>query len=175
MEKLDTLISPEPQPFGYVTFDEAGNLTGSYFQLLHPDHVDSYIAVDEQQRLAWVNYRANEARDGLELLPPAPAPEPTEAQIVAMYEKAVDEHIDAGARAYGYMSIITAISYAEEPAVPRFQVEGQALRAWRSLCYAKCHEVLAAVKTGERARPTVEQLLAAMPLIDLPPPDAITS
>lgn len=61
---------PEPQPLGYVTFDAAGNLTGSYFQLLHPDHEDCHIRVDEPQRLQWVNYRANEARDGLELLPP---------------------------------------------------------------------------------------------------------
>jgi len=75
MENLDTPIAPEPQPLGYVTFDAAGNLTGSYFQLLHPDHADCHIPVDEPQRLTWVNYRANEARDGLELLP---VKEPTE-------------------------------------------------------------------------------------------------
>lgn len=86
MENLDTPIAPEapgapeaPKPFGYVTFDADGNLTGSYSQLLHPDHEDCHIPVDEPQRLAWVIYRANEARDGLELMPsaePAPAPVP---------------------------------------------------------------------------------------------------
>lgn len=89
MENLDTTIEPEapstpeaPKPFGYVTYDTDGNLTGAFFQLLHPDHADNHIAADESQRLAWVNYRANEARDGLELLPvkepteqPAPVPQ----------------------------------------------------------------------------------------------------
>ena len=65
---------PEPQPFGYVTYDDAGALTGSYFQLLHPDHAANYIAVDEETRAHWSTYRANEARDGVELLPPEPPP-----------------------------------------------------------------------------------------------------
>ncbi len=77
MEEIENTLpeQPEPQPFGYVTYDDAGNLTGSYLQVLHPDHADCHIPVEESQRLAWVNYRANESRDGLEPLPPAaPAP-----------------------------------------------------------------------------------------------------
>lgn len=93
---------------------------------------------------------------------------PTEAQIVAGYEAALDAHIDAAARSLGYLSILSAISYAEEPAVPRFQLEGQALRAWRSLCYAKGHAVLAAVKAGERQAPTHSQLIAELPALVLP-------
>lgn len=79
MEEIENTLpeQPEPQPFGYVTYDDAGNLTGSYLQVLHPDHADCHIPVEESQRLAWVNYRANEARDGLELLPPTePGPPP---------------------------------------------------------------------------------------------------
>ncbi|WP_292041431.1 hypothetical protein [Massilia sp. UBA6681] len=73
---IDQEITPEqPQPFGYVTYDDAGKLTGSYLQVLHPDHADCHIPADEVQRAAWVNYRANEARDGLELMP---VKEPTE-------------------------------------------------------------------------------------------------
>lgn len=55
----------------YVTYDDAGNLTGAYLQALHPDHAGAHILVSEAQRLAWVDFRANAARDSLELLPPA--------------------------------------------------------------------------------------------------------
>ncbi|SFD83190.1 hypothetical protein [Massilia yuzhufengensis] len=159
----------------YVTYDPAtGALTGAYIQAPHESHIGCMIEVTPEVHAEWVKYRANEARDGVELLL-AESPALPEAVIVAMYEQAVDQHIDTGARAYGYMSILTAISYAEEPAVQRFQLEGQALRAWRSLCYAKCHEVLAAVKAGARAQPTVGQLLAEMPLIDLPPPESFAA
>ncbi|MEH6436705.1 hypothetical protein [Massilia sp. DD77] len=95
-----------------------------------------------------------------------PPHEPTEAEVLAGYEAAVDAHIHAVAQAFGYMSIISAISYADEPAVARFQQEGIALRRFRSECYAKCHEVLADVKAGVRPQPTHAELIAELP----PPP-----
>lgn len=55
----------------YVTYDDAGNLTGGYLQQIVDDHVDCAIRVDAAIRLNWPAYRANEARDGVELLPPA--------------------------------------------------------------------------------------------------------
>jgi hypothetical protein len=61
------------QPFGYVTYDADGTLNGSFFQVLHPDHEMNHIVVPEDVRLNWCAYRANEARNGLELLPPVPA------------------------------------------------------------------------------------------------------
>jgi hypothetical protein len=151
----------------YVTYNAAGELTGAYIQDVHPDHADCHIEVDGETYDNWHSFCANEARDGLTPLPPSSTAQPTEAQIVAAYEKALDDHIDATARAYGYISIITAISYAEEPAVPKFQAEGQALRAWRSLCYAYGHEVMAAVKAGERTMPTVEGLIEELPPLAL--------
>lgn len=81
---------------------------------------------------------------------------------------AVDAHLNQAARARGYDDIRTAVTYAEEPAVPKFQAEGQAMRAWRSLVYAKCYEVLAAVQSGGMAEPTKEQLLALLPVLNLP-------
>jgi hypothetical protein len=98
------------------------------------------------------------------------ASRPTEAEVLAAYEKAVDDHMNAHARALDYDSLLSAISYAEEPAVPKFQLEGQALRAWRSLCWAKCHEVLNAVKAGERAAPTHDELIAELPVAPGPEP-----
>jgi len=52
----------------YVTYDEDGNLTGGYLQALRPEHANCYIEVSEYIRLEWPNYRANAARDGVELI-----------------------------------------------------------------------------------------------------------
>lgn len=75
--ELPVMAEPEappaaPQPVRYVTFTEAGTLDGCYLQVPPEDHVGRMIVIDEEQAAAWVNYHANEARDGVEL---APAPE----------------------------------------------------------------------------------------------------
>ena len=76
--------------------------------------------------------------------------------------------MNSTAFARGYDSIATAISYAEEPAVPKFQNDGKAFRAWRSLVWAYAYEQLAAVKAGERTQPTVEDFLLELPDLELP-------
>jgi len=61
----------------YVTYDENGNLTGFYIQPVRPEHEAAYIEVDDTDGTfwsVWVNYRANDARDGIELSPPPETP-----------------------------------------------------------------------------------------------------
>lgn len=94
--------------------------------------------------------------------PPAPAA-PTEAEAVAAYMAAVQQHMDARAGSFGYDNLLSVVSYAEEPAVARYQAEGLAFRAWRSACWSTCEQMLAAVKAGERAAPTHEELIAELP------------
>jgi hypothetical protein len=53
----------------YVTFDEAGALTGAYLQAVHPGHENAYFPVTPEQRANWPAFRMNEARDGLEDAP----------------------------------------------------------------------------------------------------------
>lgn len=67
----------------YVTYDTDGALTGSYSQELHPTHADSCIGVTESEQRNWVSYRANDARDGLEQMPAAQAPD-TAAESIPM-------------------------------------------------------------------------------------------
>ena len=81
---------------------------------------------------------------------------------------AVDLHLDSQAQALGYSSIQAAVSYADEDAVPKFQIEGRALRRWRSLVYAACYERLAAFEAGSIEEPTVETLIAALPVFEMP-------
>lgn len=87
----------------------------------------------------------------------------TEAQIVAAYMADVQRHLDAAAAAAGYDGIISVVSYADEPSVPRYQAEGQAFRAWRSQVWLRCEQVLAGVKAGTRAAPTTAELIAELP------------
>ena len=108
--------------------------------------------------------------------PPA-APALTAAQRQAALVAAVQAHLDATARSHGYDSIYTACTYADEPAVPRFQAEGQAFRAWRSLVWAHCYQVLDDVQSGRRAIPSAADLIAELPTLHIaypadPPPDA---
>lgn len=67
----------------YVTYDADGNLTGSYSQDLHPSHAGSHIEVSQSMRANWVTYKANAARDGLELAPVV-TPAPVVAESVPM-------------------------------------------------------------------------------------------
>jgi len=89
-----------------------------------------------------------------------------EAQIAAVVS-AVQAHMDAAAKDAGYDDVKSAVTYADEPAVPRFQAEGRAFRAWRSLVWAKCYELLDAVQAGTRPPMTAEQVIAELPALNL--------
>lgn len=95
-------------------------------------------------------------------VPPAPQP-PTAEQIRQAVVDGIQDFMDDVARMLGYDDIGTAVTYAEEPAVPKFQEEGQALRAWRSLVWAACYEHLALVESGGAEIPTLEEAIAMLP------------
>ncbi len=79
----------------------------------------------------------------------------------------VQDKLDNTAKQYGYDDIRSAVTYAEEPSVIKFQQEGQAFRAWRSLVWAKCYEVMAEVQSGTRSIPTEQEILAELPLLGI--------
>jgi hypothetical protein len=89
-------------------------------------------------------------------------------EVSRLYERAVQATLDAAAVAARYDSIATAVSYAEEPAVPKFQNDGKAFRAWRSKVWAYAYQQLALVLAGEREQPTVEAFLLELPVLELP-------
>lgn len=68
---------------------------------------------------------------------------------------AVQSRLDAHAQSWGYDSIFTACTYADEASVPQFQAEGQVLRSWRSTTWAACHQHTDA--------PSLDALLATLP------------
>ena len=89
-------------------------------------------------------------------------PPPTAEQIMSRLEARMQSWLDEQARALGYDDIRSAVTYAEEPAVPKFQQEGQAMRQLRSLVWARCYEIMDQVKAGQRSIPTEAELIAEM-------------
>lgn len=86
----------------------------------------------------------------------------TPAQSAGKLARAVQSHVDGAARALGYDNVLAAISYADEPSVPRFQAEGTALRAWRSAVWAAAAPAIAAVQGGGIA-PAAADLIGTLP------------
>jgi hypothetical protein len=95
-----------------------------------------------------------------------PSPEEIEAAKIKSAEGAVQKMLDAQAKNRGYDNIINASLRAGYPGP--FHNEGVAFANWMDACWAKCYEILAAVKTGTRAEPTIDDLLAEMPALVLP-------
>ena len=94
-------------------------------------------------------------------------PPPTAEQIVAQYTAAVQKHLDDFARTRNYDNIQSAATYATS-AVPKFKAEGQYAVEARDATWVKCYEVLAEVEAGSRPMPTLEELLAELPVLEWP-------
>jgi hypothetical protein len=91
----------------------------------------------------------------------------TTEQIIAQYTGAVQQHLDAFARTRSYDGVLSAATYATST-VPKFKAEGQYAVEARDATWAKCYEVLAAVESGSRPMPTLEELLAELPTLTWP-------
>jgi hypothetical protein len=87
----------------------------------------------------------------------------TSEQAQARLTAAIQRHLDAQAQALGYDDIKSAVTYADEPSVPKFQSEGQALRAWRSMVWEAGYAMLDDCTAGTRSIPTADALLAELP------------
>lgn len=75
------------------------------------------------------------------------------------YEYVAQVYLDACAKELGYDNILTAITYADEPTVEKFQQDGLMLRVKRSLVWEYCYKQLALVQSGVRLKPTPQEFL----------------
>lgn len=76
--------------------------------------------------------------------------------------RSVQAYMDSAALKLGYSSICSACTYADEPAVQKFQKEGQALRAWRSAVWQAFYQILSQIQ-AEAVTPTESELIARLP------------
>ena len=88
--------------------------------------------------------------------------------ILEYFSNKLQNHLDNKAKEYGYDNIYTAISYAEEPSVLKFQLEGKAFRAWRSLFWLEANLIKSEIESGSRSIPSsVEELIIELPKLNL--------
>lgn len=97
---------------------------------------------------------------------PLPIPKPSRESVVKGYVDAIQLYMDKEAQQHGYDSVHTAVSYAEESSVLKFQDEGKAFRAWRSLCWAYCYNLLDKYQEIEDA-PTIQEIIGNLPLLEI--------
>lgn len=139
---------------------------GFYIREIHGDNIPAdAVEITEAEHATLIEGQSKGQRivadeNGRPILQDPPPP--TAGQIMSRLASRVQSWLDGQARALGYDDIKSAVSYAEEPAVPRFQQEGQALRRLRSLVWARYDEILNAVQAGQRPVPTEEGLIAEL-------------
>jgi len=80
-------------------------------------------------------------------------------------EKSVQMILDTQAKAKGYDSILSACSYSGH--TNPFQAEGQSFVTWRGLVWEHCYKVLVDVQDGIAPEPTIEELIASLPTLNL--------
>jgi hypothetical protein len=98
---------------------------------------------------------------------PQPVDPPTNNEILATLTAAIQEHMDVKARERNYDGILSLCTYATSTN-PKFAAEGQAGVVWRDACWAKGYEIMAEVQAGTREIPTVDELLAELPVFRWP-------
>lgn len=90
---------------------------------------------------------------------------PTDEEIQKQLTDAVQQYMDETAQTRNYDNIHTACSYSNSTD-EIFRAEGTACLAWRDSVWRACYDILAEVKAGTRAIPTVEELIAELPVLD---------
>lgn len=101
---------------------------------------------------------------------PTPEPEPyvpTPDEQLAMFTYAIQAHLDNFARTRNYDGILSAATYATST-VPKFRAEGQCAVEARDTTWAKGYEIMGAVMAGQRAMPTLEDVVAELPALEWP-------
>ncbi len=144
---------------------------GFYDRAIHGDNIPAdaveiteaeHAALIEGQSMGKVIVADENGRPILQDPPP-----PTIEQIIAQYDAAVQQRLNDFAKTRNYTNILSAATYATST-VPKFKAEGQYAVEARDATWAKYYEVLAAVQTGARPMPTIEELIAEMPVLTWP-------
>lgn len=97
-----------------------------------------------------------------------------ETELQKQYTRLIQSILDKEAYALGYTGEDEKVAGAcnsvctyVDTGVQKFDDEGRAFRAWRSAVWAKGYEILAAVKAGEMAIPTEDELVEMLPKLEL--------
>lgn len=92
----------------------------------------------------------------------AAAPPPASPQEA--FAAAIQAHVDATAKSKGYADGVAVVSY-KFSTVPEWAAEAAAFVAWRDAVWLYAYSQMAAVQTGAREMPTIEQIISELPVI----------
>lgn len=95
---------------------------------------------------------------------PVKTPEQEAAEAQAAFTVAIQERLDAFAQTRGYDGIMSACSYFGSTN-PSFKAEADTAIALRDATWAQCYAILDAVLAGERAAPTLDELISELPVL----------
>lgn len=96
-----------------------------------------------------------------------PTSEPVFEELQALYTEAVQRYLDDFARIRNFDSILSAASYASST-IPSFQADGLYAVAARDAVWLKANEIRDDVIAGNRSMPTIEEMLAELPVLAWP-------
>lgn len=89
---------------------------------------------------------------------------PTEEELQQYFEDAIEAYMDSVVQTRNYKNIHTAVSYVNSTN-EKFAREGAACNKWRDDVWDECYAILAEVKAGKRAIPTLEEVIAELPVL----------
>ena len=115
------------------------------------------------------------------VVPPETIP-PTQAQIQAQFEQAIQFRLDSFARTRGYDNVnavskyqnitddeIAALPTDYQPYVTRFRAECRYMAIAAATTWAKAYEILAAVQSGTRPMPiSPDEVFSELPVLEWP-------
>lgn len=81
--------------------------------------------------------------------------------------QAIYEHMNQVVQQYDYKTIDSACLRVLS-SNPSYKAQGEAAMAWRDAVDAKCEEILMSVISGERLVPSLEELIAELPVLEWP-------
>ena len=83
------------------------------------------------------------------------------------YAEAIQEHVDATARAKGYADGVALAGYSTST-IPAWAAEAQTFIGWRDQVWLYAYTELAKVQGGQREVPTIAELIGELPTINWP-------
>ena len=91
---------------------------------------------------------------------------PTEKEIQQQLTNGVQNWMDTKVQERNYDNVHTCVgTYLYSP-VDKFRIEAEHVKDWVSYVWAKCYEILAQVKNGEREIPTLEEVINELPILN---------
>lgn len=89
---------------------------------------------------------------------------PDVAPSISDYVAAIEDHIDATAKAKSYGGAVSLASYVNST-VPQWAAEAATFVAWRDNVWVYAYAEMGKVQAGTRSQPSVVELIAELPPI----------